>query len=352
MKKLFWDNRLQRLPALWRILLQALMIVILGFPLISLATVAGMFNASRIAGTSFSEQFLALQSDPATATQLLENDPVTLLLNVVAQGLAVVIAIFVAARLLDKRKIADFGLHFSHRWWSDFGFGLALGALLMFLIFLIEYAAGWIKITDTFDSGFDDISFGPAMLGALGLFLAVGIYEELISRGYHLKNMAEGLGFIGSRAAIVIALLLSSTIFGLLHAMNPNATPLATFNIFLAGIFLGLGYVLTGELAIPIGLHITWNFFQGNVFGFPVSGNIAGPSLIRVEQGGDPLITGGAFGPEAGLIGIGAMIVGSVLIALWVRQNHGSADLQLALTEPDLTKKHQLVLTKVNTEMI
>lgn len=348
MKNLFWDNRLQRLPALWRILLQTFMMIIVSIPLLSLATIIGMFSTSIMAGNSFSEQLLALQSDPAAAT----TDPVILFLNVVAQGLAVVIAIFIAARLLDKRKIANFGLHLNRRWWSDLGFGLALGALLMFLIFLIEYAAGWIKITGTFDSGFDGISFGLGMLGALLLFLAVGFYEELMSRGYHLKNMAEGFGFIGSRAAIIIALILSSAIFGLLHATNPNATPLATFNIFLAGIFLGLGYVLTGELAIPIGLHITWNFFQGNVFGFPVSGNIAGPSFIRIEQGGDPLITGGAFGPEAGLIGIGAMIVGSILIVLWVRQSHGTADLQLALTEPDLTERHQLVLNKVETKIV
>jgi hypothetical protein len=102
----------------------------------------------------------------------------------------------------------------------------------------------------------------------------------------------------------------------------------------LAGVFLGLAYVLTGELAIPIGLHITWNFFQGNVFGFPVSGgDFSQATFIAIEQGGPDVWTGGAFGPEAGLMGIVAMLVGSGLIVLWVRWRRGSVGLHLPLAQ-------------------
>jgi hypothetical protein len=87
---------------------------------------------------------------------------------------------------------------------------------------------------------------------------------------------------------------------------------------------LGFGYVLTGELAIPIGLHITWNFFQGTVFGLPVSGlNPFGATFLSVEQDGPGLWTGGSFGPEGGMLGPAAMIVGTLLIALWVRLRSG-----------------------------
>ena len=100
----------------------------------------------------------------------------------------------------------------------------------------------------------------------------MGISEETVFRGYQLKNAAEGLNYasLGPRGAILPAWVLSSVFFAVLHADNPNATPVSTLNIALAGLMLGFGYVLTGELAIPIGLHITWNFFQGAVYGFPV----------------------------------------------------------------------------------
>jgi hypothetical protein len=94
-------------------------------------------------------------------------------------------------------------------------------------------------------------------------------------------------------------------------------------------------------LAIPIGLHITWNFFQGNVFGFPVSGTDAGATFIAIEQGGDALVTGGAFGPEASLIGIGAMVLGCALTVLWVRLRYGSAGIREKLATPELLPRKQ-----------
>src|SRR5690606_1226281 len=106
--------------------------------------------------------------------------------------------------------------------------------------------------------------------------------------------------------------------------------------IALAGIMLAVGLLWTGELALPIGLHLSWNFCQGSVFGSPVSGNDAGPRMIAVQQLGDPVITGGEFGPEAGLIGVGAMAIGVGLIAVWVRVTRGELSLrsELALWRP------------------
>ncbi|MCA1740534.1 MAG: CPBP family intramembrane metalloprotease, partial [Actinobacteria bacterium] len=151
------------------------------------------------------------------------------------------------------------------------------------------------------------------------------------------QNMAEGLNFpsLGSKRAVLLAWVLSSAIFGLLHLANPNASLSSTVNITFAGLLLGAGYVLTGRLAIPIGLHIAWNFFQGNVFGFPVSGiGPIGATFISIEQGGPTLFTGGAFGPEAGLLDPAASLVGSLLIWLWVRARSGKADIQSSIAEP------------------
>ena len=118
---------------------------------------------------------------------------------------------------------------------------------------------------------------------------------------------------------MLLAFGLSSLVFGILHLGNPNATWVSVINICLAGLFLGLGMVLTGSLAIPIGLHITWNLFQGNVFGFAVSGIRIGATVIATETVANTWLVGGAFGPESGFVSILAMLLGSVLTVLWVR---------------------------------
>ena len=112
---------------------------------------------------------------------------------------------------------------------------------------------------------------------------------------------------------------------------NANATWLSTFNVGLAGIMLAASVLWTGQLGLAMGLHLSWNFCQGNLFGFPVSGNDAGARVIALDQLGDPLVTGGDFGPEAGLVGIAAMLVGVGLQAAWVRLTRGEVTLARGL---------------------
>jgi uncharacterized protein len=203
---------------------------------------------------------------------------------------------------------------------------MALGALLMTTVFLVQSGLGWVTVTGSFESLVPGAPFWLAVLVPATLFVCVGFYEELVFRGYQLRNAAEGLNSssLGPRGAVLLAWALSSAFFGFLHAANPSATILSTANVALAGLMLGCGYVLTGELAIPIGLHVTWNFFQGTVFGFPVSGlRIGGATFLSIEQGGPDLWTGGPFGPEGGLLAPAAMALGIVLTALWVRLRRG-----------------------------
>lgn len=248
-----------------------------------------------------------------------------------------VVGLYLAARLVDRRWFGDFGLHLDRGWWLDCAFGAALGAGLMAAIFGLELAVGWLTVTGLFVAASG--SFASGLLLVVVLFVGVSIREELLLRGWFLTNLAEGTaGFrgISPRSAVVFATLLSSVVFGILHAANPNATAISTASISLAGVFLALGYLLTGELAIPIGLHFTWNLFQGSVFGFPVSGLGLGVSVIAVEQGGPELVTGGQFGPEAGLVGIAAMVVGSLLTVWWVRWRTGSVGLDPTVWTPEL----------------
>ncbi len=304
----FWNPDDRRLRALWRLILHVLLVAVIVIAVSVLLSLAPEEKEARFSSG---------------------------IVEMALSGLAVVVGTLLAARFLDRRPISDLGLQFTSRWWRDLGYGLFLGAFLMLLIFLVELALGWVTIEIFF---FTDRSapFGLAIFWPLTQFLFVGIYEELVSRGYQLKNMAEGLSFspLGRKRAMLLAWFISSAIFGLLHATNPNATTFSTLNLFLAGLFLGLPFLLTDQLAIPIGIHITWNFFQGNVFGFPVSGTSANQTtFIAVRQGGPDLWTGGAFGPEAGLLGIAAMIVGSLLIVWWVKRTRGAVDFALAVAE-------------------
>jgi uncharacterized protein len=337
MMSLFHNDRENRPRAFWRLLLQTVLysagITILG----SLAFAAVALSRGMSLGSETAESLAASPSFLAT--------------NGVASLAATIISVWLAGRFFDRRAFSGFGMCLKDRdWWFDLGFGLSLGALLMTGIFLLELSAGWIEVTGTFETPAGSGSFLPAILAPAILFLCVGIYEELVSRGYQLTNLAEGLNYpsLGPRGAVLLAWVLSSSIFGFFHLANPGATLASTINIAFAGLLLGVGYVLTGRLAIPIGLHITWNFFQGNVFGFPVSGlDPIGATFLTTEQGGPLLFTGGAFGPEAGLLDIAAALIGSLLIWLWVRARYGKATLETSIAEPPAGRAEE---TKTSAE--
>jgi uncharacterized protein len=284
----FWNNQERRLRAGWRLVLQ------MDLFLIS-ATIPSFFVMA-----------VGKESPWAPADSAIS---VALCLGV----------IWIVGRFLDRRRIKDYGYHLTWGWWTDFGFGLLLGAVLMTGVFLTERLAGWIDVSaPVLHEGAQ--AWGRILLLSVPLFFGVALNEEFMSRGYQLRNFAEGIvgRRMGPRAAIVIAWLISSSLFGVFHILNPNATGVSTLNIMLAGLLLGLPYILTGELAISIGLHLTWNLFQGTVYGFPVSGSKLTKGLVVLEQAGPDVWTGGKFGPEGGLLGIAAMIVGFVLVVAWV----------------------------------
>jgi membrane protease YdiL (CAAX protease family) len=149
-------------------------------------------------------------------------------------------------------------------------------------------------------------------------YMGISFTEEILARGYILRNLLEGFAVPNNNVSTGLAVFVSSVIFALPHAGNPNASFVSTLQLVLFGVLCAVGVILTGELAIPLGLHLTWNFFQGNVFGFPVSGwEMQVGTLIQIQQGGPEWFTGGAFGPEAGVVGLIVMLLGMLLIVFW-----------------------------------
>jgi len=301
-KNIFWNAHQQRVRTGWRILCYVVLFVVL------------LLGAGQL--------LLLVLPEHAAST--------------LAALVGFVGAAWLVGRHLDKRRFADFGFRLNRRWWLDFAFGLALGVILLTAVFAVEYALGWVTVDGFFRVEGAGAAFAGTMAWLVLQFVCVGIYEEVMARGYLLKNLAEGFNqpWLGANGALLAALALSSAVFGLAHVFNPNTTVISVVNIAIAGVLLGLPYLLTRELALPIGLHITWNFMEGPVFGFPVSGNAPTASFLAIAQHGPDVWTGGAFGPEAGLLGLGAMLAGMAAIYGWVRWQDGVAQLQPALANP------------------
>lgn len=265
--------------------------------------------------------FVFLVGFAALAFQALWQSSLSIAMAI-PQFLGTAASIWLAARFLDKRPLTEYGLTFNTRWIKDFVAGVLIAGIVMGVIFAVEWQLGWLSITGFGWETTTEVPFGTALLSSFTAMLLVGFYEEWLSRGYQLLNLSEGLSYpqLGHRWPVIIATLATSALFGLMHAFNPNSSYIAVINIILAGIVLAVPYVLTGKLGLSVGLHFSWNFMQGAVFGFPVSGTRLDTSIIQIAQQGPDLWTGGAFGPEAGGIGIAGMAImlgGSYVYIMW-----------------------------------
>jgi membrane protease YdiL (CAAX protease family) len=291
-KSIFWNATERRLRAVWRI---------------------------AITGTC---TFVACLVAVIFVYLLLGDDMDALSASTVITFIYVSAGVIMGGWLLDRRDWRSFGLRFSRRWLMDLMFGLALGVVLVAANVIGLLYAGYAERASASTVWMrGELTELPGLPVLVVLFICVGIYEELAFRGYLLKNLAESWNWrrVGAPASVLASMLVTSLLFGVVHATNPNATLISTVNTALAGVLLGIPLLLTGELAMPIGLHITWNLTQSVGFGLPVSGMQFGGGLYAVESVGPAWISGGSYGIEGGVAGSIAIAVGVLLIALWVR---------------------------------
>lgn len=210
---------------------------------------------------------------------------------------------------LRREPLSAVGLRLDAAWSRQALAGIVFGAVQMVAVAALIGLAGGVRFG--FDPG---RSLGALATGAW-LFLWIALLEELLFRGFVFQRLLDGIGAWP-------ALLTIAALFALAHWGNPGmhgaTLAWATLDTALGAILLGLAYLRTRSLALPIGMHFGWNWMQGSVLGFDVSGlDQAGwlqPHLLARPQ----WLSGGAFGPEASIF---AVVVDAAAIALLWRWN-------------------------------
>lgn len=180
--------------------------------------------------------------------------------------------------------------------------GLLSGVALIVTVFSLEILAGWIKV-----EGFD---FNPILLISLFISqLLVAAGEEMSFRGYILKNLMDETG-------IKIGISLSSFMFAAIHipsfiyyGLDISRGALAFIVVGLLGAIASIIYLNYG-LRSAIAFHFAWNFLQYNVFN--LSENHQG--IMEISLLGQNLLTGGSYGPEAGILGFIIVLFALIII--------------------------------------
>lgn len=294
LEKVFLSPDERRLRAGWRLLLH---LVILWILTLTLTAGLGFFFVSG--GASISQD-------------------VFLFMGQFVSTLAITLSVYIARGYLDQRSFTSLGLPWTRTALLDLAAGVSIALVMMTVIFLVLLLGGWVEITGFGWQDQETAAWFNSVLTFFFIFVMGAWLEELLVRGYWLQNLEDGLNLFWG-------VLLSSAVFSVLHLLNPGASLLSSIGIFLAGLFFAFSYLVTRRLWLPMGLHFGWNFFLGPVLGMAVSG-IDTPSMLVTNLAGPEIITGGVFGPEAGLVLLPGLVVGALLVYAYSRRQPADLD--------------------------
>ncbi len=215
------------------------------------------------------------------------NNVADILLSYFIIKIGLVVCAFIFMSLVNREPLINLGFK-----WQTFRGDAFAGFLIGFLIITVGTII--LLFTKNIYLTSEDVNVSDILYSTL-LFVVVAFIEEISIRGYVLKNLTENLNKWW-------ALVLSSIVFAMLHLDNSDIAIVAFINIFIAGILLGINYVYTKNLWFSILLHFSWNFFQGTIFGFNVSGIAAGKGIFLNTASGNDILSGGSFGFEGSII--------------------------------------------------
>jgi membrane protease YdiL (CAAX protease family) len=244
---------------------------------------------------------LVTRRDPLVIQEKLDSssEPIWLMCFFLTAVAGIMLLTWFFRTYIDRKSFKSLGFEWQNEQKKDAALGIVLGLLLISAGFIILLVLGLLDVTM--------IKFSPQiLLMQVVIMICVSLVEEVSIRGYVLKNLLETTNKY-------VALMITASCFGLLHIANPNVTMLSMLNIVLAGVLLGLYYIYRQNLWFPIALHFSWNFFQGPIFGFEVSG-FELDAIISHNMLGHPLITGGNFGFEGSILLTPLMIIAIIFL--------------------------------------
>ena len=195
-----------------------------------------------------------------------------------------------ALRIYERIHLADLGLHWTSASVRHVLLGLAGGSGAALIVLGLPLIAGAAVLKESPSSAPSAVSF--LFTAVVLLFGAVG--EEMLFRGYGFQAMIPAFG----TWATVLSM---GALFGVAHSTNENVTYLGLLNTMAWGVLLGFAVLRSGDLWLAIGLHFGWNFTLP-LFGVNVSGFTMILTGYSYEWLVDGLWSGGAYGPEGGVL--------------------------------------------------
>lgn len=281
LRLLVWNEREQRPRAFLRIylFLMAYTTVFVSIPILMAPTGTGLFRTAVLRG----------------------------LLALYTVGLLVA-----AATVLDRRPVRMYGLRFDRQWVMDLVVGITIGGAIPVGVTLVGLAGGWLSASHPryllTASYLRDLSL------AIVITTSIAVTEELVFRSYVLTNAIEGLNFPSLSRSIVIAsaLVSSASLFAIVHFVPAIVDGL---HFLAAGLLLGLAYLLTGQAALPIGIHAGFNFASRYIVPRAPDTSIA---IVPVTEHGPSWLVG-----QTGIVQTAFLLPSSLLILAYIKWRCG-----------------------------
>ena len=285
----------------WPVLISTLFYVLLA----SLFIEGGLWLSSELVGPfSLVIGFLVEFFSPGNGTASIQEFFYHYFLYYELFSFVFILLLFIFwVKFIEKNPLSTLGF-VKRNWLKNLGSGILLSLLQMGVIALV-YQLGGIGSFELNELSLEPILF---ILGLFPFWILQGGTEEVATRGWLLTRIA-------ARTNLPLAIAISSSLFGFLHLGNSGVTFLSVLNIILDGVLAGLLLIYTNSIWLVVAQHGTWNYVQGNLLGFQVSGTGADASIFSFTMGSGPdWLTGGAFGAEGSIITTLVLLVSLVIV--------------------------------------